>query len=240
MTFYSKYRNFKFFKITNINEYHDNHQYITGQNGPNSSQISNRLYFTDSANIHKFYDKGIYLREIYLPFDHCDFFMIKEGNGFYANKIILGFRYILTDLDENTCDKFGIICPNFSCLLATAIQTTNIEFLQKHKYQIIHDQKIKSFDIGSYIYAADLASGLGKIEILNWLTNSCEDIRLNNIISTKTYFEIFRDMICGQNYEFKYSTKSVQYASKYGHIQVLEWWENYMLKNNIVFHLQGK
>ena len=62
---------------------------------PTKSCCAGGLYFTNSKNIFKFLDYGIYLREIILPTDNPDFRMIKdkEGDKWRANMIILGKRY---------------------------------------------------------------------------------------------------------------------------------------------------
>ena len=91
----------KFFKITNGEENHHNFQYTNGLNilkepfAETGSCVPGGLYFTDIDNIFEFLNYGIYLREITLPINDSDFKIVKDGNKWRANKIILGKRYNL-------------------------------------------------------------------------------------------------------------------------------------------------
>uniref|UniRef100_A0A6G6ADN1 Ankyrin repeat-containing protein n=1 Tax=Borely moumouvirus TaxID=2712067 RepID=A0A6G6ADN1_9VIRU len=97
-----------YFKITNKLERHHGFQYVDGlnilqeefNNNPKKSCVSGRLYFSDSKNICKYLDYGIYLREVTLPTDNTDFQMIKdpEGDKYGANMIILGKKHDLRDI----------------------------------------------------------------------------------------------------------------------------------------------
>ena len=98
-----------YFKITNKDENHNGFQYVNGLNilkdefidDPNQSCCKGGLYFTDAANIFKFTNYGIYLREILLPSDNPDFKMVKDKTGYKwrANMIILDKRYDLFNVD---------------------------------------------------------------------------------------------------------------------------------------------
>ena len=98
-----------YFKITNKEENHHEFQYVNDLNilkeefndDPNQSCCAGGLYFTDIANIFKFLDYGIYLREVTLPTDNIDFLMVKDKSGdkWRANMIILGKRRDLCDVD---------------------------------------------------------------------------------------------------------------------------------------------
>ena len=96
-----------YFKITNKDENHNGFQYADGlnilkeefNNDPNQSCCAGGLYFSNAANIFKFLDYGVYLREITLPTDNPDFLMIKDNNKWRANMIILGKRYELSNIN---------------------------------------------------------------------------------------------------------------------------------------------
>ena len=113
-----------YFKITNKEENHHGFQYIDGLNiltddfndDPNQSCCPGGLYFSDAANILKFYNYGVYLREVTLPTKNPNFCMIKDGDKWRANMIILGKRYELSDFDtikyliKNGADKNDALC----------------------------------------------------------------------------------------------------------------------------------
>uniref|UniRef100_A0A6G6ACT1 Ankyrin repeat-containing protein n=1 Tax=Borely moumouvirus TaxID=2712067 RepID=A0A6G6ACT1_9VIRU len=98
-----------YFKITNEKECHNGFQYVDGlnilqgefNNNPKASCVPGRLYFSDSENICKFLNYGVYLREVTLPTDNSDFQMLKdpEGNKYGACMIILGDKHDLRDPD---------------------------------------------------------------------------------------------------------------------------------------------
>jgi len=94
-----------YFKITNSKENHYGFQYHDGLNilkdefndDPEASCVPGGFYFTDAEHILEFLDYGIYLREITLPIDDPDFKIVKDGNKWRANKIILEKRRNLSD-----------------------------------------------------------------------------------------------------------------------------------------------
>lgn len=102
----------KYFKVTNDKEIHNGYVYKDGLNILDKpfqeigSCVEGGLYFTTAKHIHKFYSYGIYLREITLPETDPDFKMVKDGNKWRANKIILGAKHSL--LDPETYIKFGL------------------------------------------------------------------------------------------------------------------------------------
>src|SRR5437763_1492213 len=98
-----------YFKITNKKENHHEFQYVDGLNilkdtfndNPEDSCCSGGLYFSDIANIFKFLDYGVYLRDVYLPTENSNFKMIqdKTKDKYRANMIILGERRDLSNVD---------------------------------------------------------------------------------------------------------------------------------------------
>jgi len=97
------------YKVTNNNEKHYDHQYVDGLNvlngsfndDSNASCCPGGLYYSDIHNIYKFFNYGCHLREITLPVSDPEFKMIKDPSGdkWRANKIILGTRYDLCNPD---------------------------------------------------------------------------------------------------------------------------------------------
>ena len=101
-----EFNNKKFFKITNEEECHYGFQYKTGLNTliePFTDVghcVPGGLYFTDNFNILRFLDHGIYLRQVLLPVDDIDLKTVADGNNKWrSNKIILGTRYDLDNVD---------------------------------------------------------------------------------------------------------------------------------------------
>lgn len=95
-----------YFKITNQEENHYGFQYYDGLNildklfNEEGSCVPGGLYFTDNNNICRFLGYGIHLREIHLPLNDPDFKMVLDPgyNKWRANKIILGKKYFLGDI----------------------------------------------------------------------------------------------------------------------------------------------
>ena len=97
-----------YFKITNREENHYGFQYVDGLNillddfndDPNKSCCAGGLYFSDAANIFKFLNYRVYLREITLPTTNPNFRMVKdEQDKWRANMIILGKRHELSNVN---------------------------------------------------------------------------------------------------------------------------------------------
>lgn len=81
-------------------------------------------------------------------------------------------------------------------------------------------------------YAVDLAASRGHIKVLDWFKNAMHKCRLCRIkhIKSKDPSHICssENGICGL--EFRYTSEAMDYASKYGHINVLEWFKNSGMK----------
>src|ERR1700728_200992 len=123
-----------YFKITNQDETHYGHKYHTGLNilsgifQETGSCVSGGLYYTDLEHVTEFFSYGIYLREVFLPESDPDFICVKDGsNKWRANKIILGERYSLFDLD--TYNKFGLDPGQNRTIVDKASEVGNIDFL---------------------------------------------------------------------------------------------------------------
>lgn len=95
-----------FFKITNKDENHNEYQYKDGLNITNKPLLANGIdgidgfIFTTVDNIFSFLDDGCYLREITLLFEDKYFnHIVDKNNKWIANKIILGKRYDLSNIE---------------------------------------------------------------------------------------------------------------------------------------------
>ena len=107
-----------FYKVTCKSENHNNYQYKTGMNvltdtfngNPHSDCVSGGLYFTTLHDVHNYYNFGVWLREVTLPFYSPSFKFVAgqskdkkwQGNmiifapqKWRANMIIFGERFSL-------------------------------------------------------------------------------------------------------------------------------------------------
>ena len=169
-----------------------------------------KIKFITINDVPKYYAKGIYLWEIFLPQNdpelkicrHSETYKIKgigqvkvDSNEYISNKIILGEKYSL--LEPETYEKFGLdICDN-EYLIKHAIDHNNINLLNvllKKGYQFGQTNIIRMCVV-DYI---DYISSKGNTEILDWWKNN--------------------------NLKFDYTEKAMDLASKFGHIDVLNWW----------------
>ena len=57
------------------------------------------LYFSDTENIFGYLNYGVHLRDIELPLEDNDLKMVVDGDKYRANKIILGAKYELANID---------------------------------------------------------------------------------------------------------------------------------------------
>ncbi len=152
------------FKVTNNHECHHHFQYQDGLNKLPSDEkfcddktltcVSGRLYFTNREFLHKFYQFGVWLREINLPTDHKDFQMVQdpEGDKWGTNMLYLGKKYPLYSLD--TFKKFNLqvttdyinkaynlevidlvtyLCKHYSNLLDHRLYNSCLELMLQHK-----------------------------------------------------------------------------------------------------------
>ena len=216
----------KYFKITNIDEIHNNFVYGEGLNClKDDLDKHNGLYFTTIEYIPKYYYIGIYLREIILPVD-TDFKMIKFEDKYRANKIILGKKYSL--YDPVTYESFGLNMEYNIHLVNHASEHNHIEFLNQWKTNGWHLKY--STD------AIDLASQNGHIAVLDWWKHS-------GCIIKYTAYAI--DWACeyghenvlnwwfNSGFEIKYTVSAIVSAVKNGHKHILQWWKKNMIKTNV-------
>lgn len=125
-------------KITNKNEKHYDHQYVDGlnvlkeefNNNPKDVCVAGGFYFTKLDYINSFLEYGCWLREIELPENDPDFKIIKvddeQQNKWRANKIILGKRHSIYDID--VVKKFKL---NASAIFKKLVHDANYDLIKK-------------------------------------------------------------------------------------------------------------
>src|SRR5437870_4621249 len=172
-----------YFKITNKEENHHGFQYKSGLNiledefAETGSCVKGGLYFTSVEHIFNYLDYGIYLREVFLPEDDPTFKMVKdpEGNKWRANKIILGNRFLLSDVNT-----FNLVIENVTDIHAynelAIIWTSRKGHLEIVKFLIEKGADIHS----NNNYALRWASKKGHLEIVKFLIEKGADIHSNN------------------------------------------------------------
>lgn len=105
----------KYYKITNEKELHNGYQYTDGLNilkepfAETGSCVAGGFYFTTAANLHKFEHYGCNIREILLPKDNPAFKIVKDGDKFRSNMVILGEKYSILDPDT-----YAVLCLDVS------------------------------------------------------------------------------------------------------------------------------
>jgi hypothetical protein len=155
-------------KITNKDECHNGFQYQTGLNiletpFKKSLSFDNALYFTDLENVHHFYGYGIWLRIVEIP-DDADVVSYpndtQDGVKWSTNKLVLGDKYPLSDLD--TLKMFKIeITPEY---IRWASANCHIDVLQKLKDS--DNIKENEEQLLTYLYSS------GNKEVIEWWKKS--------------------------------------------------------------------
>jgi hypothetical protein len=94
-------RHFSYFKITNQQEKHHDHQYFNGLNilkgsfAKVGSCCPGGFYYTDSDHIPEFFSYGTNLRRVSLPLNDPDLQIVPDNNKWRSNKIIFEEKYSL-------------------------------------------------------------------------------------------------------------------------------------------------
>jgi len=187
-----------YYKVTNEEECHHGFQYKDGLNvlvepfnyDPKQSCCEGGLYFTTKEHIHKFYEFGIYIREVFLPTDNKDFKMVQdpEGDKWRANMLIFGKKYDMTNFDHikyileninNYTEKF-IDCASANGYVDVLEWFKNSGYELKYTFRSInfaskngHVDVLEWFKNSGYefkytSYAVNWASKYGHINVLEW------------------------------------------------------------------------
>ena len=170
-----------YFKITNANENHNQYQYVDGLNVindntfPEGSHSEKGFYFTNEKYIFHFLDHGIYLREVTVPINaKCRLIHNSDSSKWVSNKIILGKKYLLSDIKTF---EYLIEC-------GSDIHDYNdmaLRWASKHGYYDIVDLLIRN---GANIHALNdsalrSASINGHIDIVQLLINKGANLHAN-------------------------------------------------------------
>lgn len=222
--------NQKFYKITNSDEYHHDHQYKDGLNILTvpfhvyhaGSCVSDGFYFTTLEHIHNFYGLGIYIREIHLPVNDPEFTIVQHEEYWLSNKVILGTRYCLFDFD--TYEKLGLDITKNRFIVKHAVRNNRVDFLEKYK-------KFKQTKPVISHNHVELASQFGCTDVLDWWLKSEQTLIYTNcaidLASAHGNVNILEWWLnAGLNYglKLKYSNDSLNYASMNQDFNVLNWW----------------
>ena len=194
-----------YLKITNELENHKGFQYKNGLNvliepfSVSGSCCAGGLYFTEQRYIHHYYGYGVHIRVVELPINDPDFLMVKDpqGNKWRANKIIFGKKYPLYDL-STYIDLDITRCP---------VQMINFPALEERDRLISEAWKNSGMALQYPIYESMMnesmmnGSSRDQIDVLIWWSSKQE-------ISCPIHYGI------------------IDYASRYNHIDVLNWFKN--------------
>jgi len=167
-----------YFKTTNKDEKYRGFQYCEGLNVFDGefintelcsfeSNVSNGIYFTDSTKIFGFFfHNSIYLRKVILPKDDPDFKMVLSdlGNEWRANKIILGKKRNLSDLDtiKYLISKGANINSFGGQILEWASAMNHFDIVQ---YLVRNGADIHAFDDHALIMACEY----GNLKVVEFL-----------------------------------------------------------------------
>lgn len=214
-----------YFKVTNENECHHNFQYQDGLNvdtkpfNKYGSCCEGGLYFSDKANIHKFYHFGVWIRKVTFPVN--DTYIVKDDSKWRANKLIMGPRFSM--FEESTYSKFGIKKP----CMDLASQMGYIQVLNWWKYS--------GLELKYTSDALDSACRLGHVAVLEWW--KCSGLELYytsnavDLASHEGHVDVLEWWKCS-GLKLRYTGNALNWANQQGHLNVLEWWNdsNFELK----------
>jgi len=249
-----------YFKITNQEECHHGYQYQTGLNilnkpfEPEGSCVEGGLYFTTLEYLDQFYDFGVWLREVRIP-ENAKMVKDPEGCKWRADKIILGERYSLYDVE--TIKKFNLKINEYyidqasekGCLkiLEWSLKTLNksmpyscsaINNASTEGHVKVLDWWVNSGLEFKYTkYAIDWASQGGHVDVLEWWLKAKNDYGLElkysdmaiYCASLNCHSKVLDWWLKASNesgLDLKYSSASLDCASRDGSIKILDWWKS--------------
>ena len=216
-----------YYKITNKEEKHYDFQFKDGLNvleeqfNAESCDLYgfDCLYCTDIENIVCFINSGIYLREVYLPFDDPKFRIIKRCGGdvtyYRVNMMILGKRHDLKDVAT-----FKMITENKK--LSTNTEHNIIQWCLSHGYVDVLRYMMNNGAKLEFKYALEEVIRRNHYEMLKYLLTShptdinelmLESIDHIHFKDEKCHIETIRVFIeAGADLHYKNDTLLITYA----------------------------
>jgi hypothetical protein len=213
--------NMLFFKITNSDEIHHGFPYKDGLNildkpfQKKGSCVAGGLYFTDLQSLHHFYPYGVWIRVIIIP-DGAQ--IVKDpdmsgGEKWRSDKIILGYKYPLYDLE--TIKKFNLKIDNHYVK----------KVCELGKVEILEWWKNSGLELKYPTDVLNVASRWGQVEVLEWWKNSGLELKYSvdalNWASESGHINVL-EWWKNSGLKLKYSF----HALYGGQVKVQEWWEN--------------
>lgn len=198
-----KYNGIDFFKIISDDMKHYDYQYHQGLNiledefNDNEHDLCGKggFYITTHHHIHNFYICGHYLCPITLPFENKDFRILRVGNKYRVNMLIINEKYSLNDLDTYLCFnieldflRLGKIISSKELydkyvgsgkdILSQYKLIDNVSYVHnEYAIQILHWWKNNNCDIKYSSFAFDNALQYKNIPVLDWWINSELEIK---------------------------------------------------------------
>lgn len=238
-----------YYKITNILEDADKYAYYNDkfEKQQNDDTYDFDLCFTNSDNIHKYINEGVFLREVHCPVNDPHF-RINEKNGQWkANMVLFGKTYDLTKKQDYLYVMNNISSKFLNADYAAAVG--NIDMLNYLSETTSFDYSHCAIDWAScngyvnvldwfrasdyeFLYsekAIDFACKNGHECILEWFHTSCYDfLCTENAIdyASKMGHEFVLEWFKSNEYNIMYSENAVNWACRYGHIDIIKWFHN--------------
>ena len=221
-----------YFKITNKDENHHGFQYVDGlnvlkeefNNDPNKSCCAGGLYFTDAANIFKFLNYGVYLREIILPTNNPDFKIVsdKKGDKWRANMIVLGKRYELDNVDifEYLIEKGANVHADDDFALGWSAENGHLDVV---KYLIENGANVYA----GYDYALRCSAYNGHLDVVKYLIEKGADVHANNDYALRQsakygYLDVVKFLVENGAHIHANNDYALHKSAKYDHCDVHE------------------
>lgn len=154
-----------YLKVTNEDD--NEFQYKTGLNifnkSFNENHVNSGLHFSDTENIHEFYEYGVWIREVIVPRDSK---IIVDSIGKYrADNIILKERHSL--FKKDTYDFFNIKLSNTLYDFICGIKNTEQHGFRGHLEIVKYLYEVLKAPCGKW--ALKEASQSGNLEIVKYL-----------------------------------------------------------------------
>ena len=215
-----------FLMVTSLDEVYHNYQLNDGLNispiptedDPANSHHGQGFFFTTAMHINEYFAYGCNLRQVILPHDDPNFRMVKVGNSFCANRIILGEKHSLYDFD--TYKRFGLDIKDNNQITKLACAEGNLEFLYRwEKLGITGHRSAARMDLASENGHVDILDFWFKTGKVFYTMKAIDAASRNGHIDTLQWW-------LKSGLKLKYTVLAVDWACAFGHVDVLEWWKN--------------